>query len=160
MAVEVERKFLVKKLPPEVQASPSHDIRQGYLAIGANGDEVRIRERDGRCTLTVKSGRGIERTESEIEITGAQFNVLWDATKGRRVAKRRYLVQAHQHIFEVDVYSQPTVPSPVVEVEFPDRASGQNFVPPNWFGEEVTGDRRYLNQTLAQHGIQESESTA
>jgi CYTH domain-containing protein len=37
----------------------------------------------------------------------------------------------------------------LVEVEFPSEAAARAFVPPDWFGEDVTGDRRYRNRTLA-----------
>ena len=40
----------------------------------------------------------------------------------------------------------------VAEVEFPSEDEAGDFEPPAWIGEEVTGDERYLNETLATRG--------
>ncbi len=87
--VEVERKWLVNEVPPKALAAPAEPIEQGYLTIGTDGAETRVRRRDGRCTLTVKSGSGLIRGEHEIELTAQQFDALWPATEGRRVEKQR-----------------------------------------------------------------------
>jgi len=36
-----------------------------------------------------------------------------------------------------------------VEVEFDSEPDARLFVPPSWFGQEVTGDPRYQNAALA-----------
>jgi CYTH domain-containing protein len=40
----------------------------------------------------------------------------------------------------------------VAEVEFASEAQARDFEPPDWIGAEVTGDERYLNETLATKG--------
>ena len=40
----------------------------------------------------------------------------------------------------------------VAEVEFGSERQSRDFRPPAWLGEEVTGDRRYANQSLALGG--------
>ena len=40
-----------------------------------------------------------------------------------------------------------------VEVEFPTVKDAVLFEPPEWFGAEVTGDRRYSNASLVKYGI-------
>src|SRR6266699_5316820 len=52
--VEVERKFIVKELPPELDRFPSDRISQGYAAIAEGGREVRLRRSGENTTLTVK----------------------------------------------------------------------------------------------------------
>ena len=61
VTMEIERKFLVAAGPGRLDAHPSTAIEQGYLAIHADGTEVRIRRRDGVSTLTVKSAAGCAR---------------------------------------------------------------------------------------------------
>ena len=70
--VEIERKWRVTEAPAEALAAPSEHIEQGYLTVGADGGETRLRRRGERCSLTVKSGRGLVRAEHEIELTAAQ----------------------------------------------------------------------------------------
>ncbi len=54
--VEVERKFIVKELPPELDRFPSRAHLAGLSAIGEGGFEVRLRRRGESATLTVKRG--------------------------------------------------------------------------------------------------------
>ena len=51
-------------------------------------------------------------------------------------------------IFELDVFSGPLAPLMLVEVEFPSVEMAEAFVPPAWFGAEVTEDERYRNRAL------------
>ena len=81
---EIERKFLVDRLPDGYDQRPSAAIRQGYLAIAAGGNEVRIRSKGARFFLTVKDSGQMTRMEVEIELNLDQFNALWPATQGQR----------------------------------------------------------------------------
>ncbi len=54
---------------------------------------------------------------------------------------------------EVDVYRGPLAGLVTVEVEFDDLNSASMFSPPFWFGNELTGDSRYSNQSLAVDGL-------
>lgn len=83
-SLEIERKFLVKRLPPLDGARGVH-LRQGYLSVGVT--EVRLREVGEAYCLTCKRGAGRTRTEVEVEITADQFNALWGLTEGARVEK-------------------------------------------------------------------------
>jgi CYTH domain-containing protein len=151
--VEIERKWLVTDAPAEVLDAPSERIEQGYLTIGSDGGETRARRRGERWFLTVKSGRGLVRGEHEVELTQAQFETLWPATEGRRLEKRRHLVQGEDgHQIELDVYEGALNGLMVAEVEFDDPWRATAFVPPYWFGREVTDDPAYKNQRLAVDG--------
>jgi CYTH domain-containing protein len=149
---EVERKWLVPELPAEVLEGPppADAIRQGYLTIGDGGAETRVRRRGSQCTLTVKSGRGLVRQETEITISFEQFDELWPATEGARVEKQRYARRAEDgYVIELDVYGGALEGLIVAEVEFSDPWGAESFVAPYWFGREVTDDPEYKNQRLA-----------
>jgi adenylate cyclase len=146
---EVERKFRVHELPQSLGEGTR--LRQAYLAV--DGDvEVRVRDRAGTHVLTVKGGRGVQRTEVEVEISAADFDELWALAPDRRIEKTRHQVAVGGHVAEVDVYSGSLEGLVVVEVEFDDRDQAGEFVPPLWFGEEVTGDSRWSNAALAESG--------
>ncbi len=66
MAIEIERRWLVKALPPLVDAGAS--IQQGYLAVDADGIEVRRRSKAGKDYLTTKRDDGLVRSELECQI--------------------------------------------------------------------------------------------
>jgi CYTH domain-containing protein len=152
--VEVERKWLVEQPPGEALAVPGEQIDQGYLAITQDGTEVRLRRRGERRFLTVKSPGGLVRGEREVEITPEQFEALWPATDGMRVEKvRRVLDGGGGVAIELDVYAGALSGLTVAEVEFTDAEAASRFVPPSWFGREVTGDPAYKNQRLAVAGL-------
>jgi adenylate cyclase len=151
--MEIERKFLIPAPPPRLEGYPSSQVEQGYVAIDPAGTEVRVRRRAGQATLTVKGGRGRSRTEEELEIDGERFARLWELTAGRRVEKKRYELPAEGGLtIELDVYRGPLAGLTTAEVEFPSAEAADGFVPPSWFGEEVTEDDAYKNQRLAVDG--------
>ena len=53
---------------------------------------------------------------------------------------------------EVDVYGDALAGLLTAEIEFGSTEASAAFAPPDWLGTEVTGDRRYANQSLALHG--------
>jgi adenylate cyclase len=152
--VEIERKFLVPELPPGLERWPATRIEQGYLAIGDDGTEVRIRRRNGDAVLTVKGGEGRSRTEEEFAIDDGRFARLWPLTEGRRLEKTRHVIAASDGLnIEVDVYLGGLTGLSVAEVEFDTEAAADAFAPPAWFGREVTDDAGFKNQRLASEGI-------
>ncbi len=150
MGTEIERKWLLSDpLPPEVLAVDPELIEQGYLVIGGDGSEVRLRRKSGRPVLTVKSTGTISRSETEIDVSEEQYAALWPATEGRRVIKRRRRLADG---IEVDVYEGELDGLAVAELEFDSERAAADFDAPDWFGEEVTEDRAYKNQQLALRG--------
>jgi adenylate cyclase len=148
--MEVERKFLVPE-PPVLDGTESDEIEQGYLAIGADG-EVRLRRKGEKLLLTVKRGSGISRDEAEVELDREAFDRLWPLTEGRRLHKRRHVIQQGDSTIELDVYEGDLEGLVVAEIEFDSEEGARRFEPPDWLGEEATGDERYLNETLATRG--------
>jgi adenylate cyclase len=154
VATEIERKWLLSDAPPpEVLARDAELIEQGYLVIGADGSEVRLRRKSGRPVLTVKSAGALTRTETEIDVSEEQYAALWPATEGRRVIKQRRRLE---NGIEVDVYTGELAGLAVAELEFDSEAEAAAFTTPEWFGREVTEDRAYKNQQLALRGRPEA----
>jgi CYTH domain-containing protein len=150
---EIERKFLVDALPEGYEAHPFERIEQGYLAIGADGVEVRVRRRGDKTLLTVKSGPGQVRVEEELPIDERRFAALWPLTEGRRVTKTRYLIPLPgDALLELDLFDGALDGLRVAEVEFASEEASAAFTPPAWLGREVTGDPAYANQRLALAG--------
>ena len=147
---EIERKWLVRDPPADLDGFPAKQIDQGYVAIDADGTEVRVRRADGDAVMTIKQGAGRTRAEEEFAIPADRFERLWPLTEARRVEKRRHLLPGPDDLtFEVDRFAGDLEGLVVVEVEFPDEAAAEAFAAPAWFGREVTDDGRYKNQALA-----------
>ena len=150
--MEIERKFLVSEVPESASAASPIPIVQGYIAVEPGGREVRLRRKGDRFFQTIKSGTGITRLETEIELTGEQFEKLWPQTDGRRIEKDRREVPHRGHVIELDVFGGALDGLVIAEVEFGSLEDSRAFEPPDWLGEEVTEEAGYHNRNLALHG--------
>jgi len=146
---EIERKFLVRELPRDLTSYPHNKISQGYLVSLDDGTQVRLRKKGENYSLTFKRGTGNVREEREVDLSAEQFDALWPATEGKRLVKTRYEIPLGDRVVEIDVYHSRHEGLVVAEVEFDDEAEAKAFQPPDWLGEDVTGDPRYSNQLLA-----------
>ena len=146
---EIERKFLVRKLPKDLATYPSTELSQGYLVSMDDGLQVRLRKKSEQYSITYKRGLGNVREEREVALTAEQFSTLWPATEGKRLIKMRYEIPFGHRLVEIDIYGGKHEGLVVAEVEFEDEESAINFQPPEWLGDDVTGDPRYSNQLLA-----------
>jgi CYTH domain-containing protein len=148
-SLEIERKFLIHFLPPQILHSRHFNIAQGYLANETGGRHVRLRKKAKTALLTFKVNRGAAREEREIRLSAKQFATLWPATAGRRLHKVRYELPWKNLTIEIDIYRGRNHGLMVAEVEFPSQSSCRKFKPPPWFGREITGAKRYRNVRLA-----------
>jgi CYTH domain-containing protein len=161
VATECERKFIVDAMPPGVVLDAGVHLRQGYLAE-ENGVVLRVRimtdrevgaEGASSAVITVKAGGGLSRTEVEVAIPVAEAEQLWPHTAGRRLEKVRHRVPLGAHVAELDVYEGTLAGLLTVEVEFDSEAEAHRFVPPSWFGRDVTDQPEWSNAALARHGV-------
>lgn len=154
MTIEIERKFILPEVPAAERLGPGVHIRQGYLAE-EEAVEVRVRITPRNATLTVKAGTGFSRTEVDVPISVEQADALWPHTLRRRIDKTRHRVMLDHplgHVAEVDLYAGALAGLCVVEVEFSSETDAAAFIPPAWFGRELTGQRGWNNAALARHG--------
>jgi CYTH domain-containing protein len=135
--------------PPDLDGRKGVKIIQGYIAVSVKGAEVRLRRKGERFFDTVKTGKGLRRSEMEIELSKGQFKSLWPATRGRRLEKIRYTIKWRGKSIEFDVYKKKLAPLMVAEVEFTTLKQAKDFTPPPWFGREVTGEEEHKNVNLA-----------
>lgn len=149
--IEIERKFLVRKGNKfKTLAASSTHIQQGYIT--AKGATVRIRTRDDKGFLTIKSPSkdgGLSRYEFEKEISLEEARQLMALCEPPIIDKRRYLVEYAGHTFEIDEFYGDNEGLVVAEVEL--RREDEPFEKPDFIGEEVTGDRRFYNSHLRVH---------
>lgn len=148
MGVEIERKFLVRHDGWRPAVVSSVDIVQGYLANTARSS-VRLRVAGEAATLSVKGMTpGVRRDEFEypLPLEDAR-HMLATLCEGPLLEKRRHVVAAGAHRFEIDEFKGPNAGLVVAELELarPD----EPFARPAWLGEEVTDHARYYNFRLA-----------
>jgi CYTH domain-containing protein len=153
MANEIERRFLVDRVPDDARFESVDRLDQGYLAIDGPV-VVRLRRDQTGWVLCVKGGSGLVRTEIERHLEDDEGEQLWQMTVGRRIGKRRQTLQLETgDVAELDTFDADLEGLQIVEVEFRSEAAATRFQPPDWFGLEVTDDRRWNNAALATTGI-------
>ena len=148
MGIEIERKFLVVGDEWRAAVSSATRIRQGYLAQ-TDTATVRVRVRGDRGYVTIKGASvGIARSEFEYEIPVPDALAMLDTlAQGPVIDKVRHLVPVGRHMWEVDVFAGANAPLVMAEVELADAA--EEFVTPDWAGQDVSEDSRYYNVNLA-----------
>ena len=151
---EIERKFLVAKLPEGLENYRHFNIKQGYISTDPT---IRLRQRDDEYILTVKGAahaNGLDRAEFELPLSKEQFEKLWDKVETGTIDKKRYIIPLDDvHTAELDIYGGTLDGFMNVEVEFSSLKDAVLFDAPSWFGAEVTEDRRYSNASLVKYGI-------
>lgn len=177
--LEIERKFLVsaRNLPLSNKLADENagyysggdfQIIQNYIPNGETKLRLRYQHHqdsdDQGCSseishfLTAKSGQGLERQEVEIRIAKDIYNALLPKSKAM-LSKRRLIFLYRGHKIEIDMFEVSLRGLIIAEVEFETVEAAQAFVPPAWFGKEVTEDARYCNENLAQHGRPQDDNT-
>lgn len=151
--MEIERKYLVATLPENLDTFPHEEIEQGYLCTSPT---LRIRRMGDAYILTVKervvsASSAIVNREEEFALAPESYRRLKGKCEGKMVCKTRYRIPlACGLTAELDLFHSVHEGLRLVEVEFPDTAAAEAFVPPTWFGEDVSGDARYRNSYLSQ----------
>lgn len=148
--MEIERKYLVKCLPTDLEKYEKKRISQGYLCTEP---VVRIRRSDDEYFLTYKSRGLMAREEYEMSLTAEAFEHMLPKIDGILIDKIRYLIPLDErHIAELDVFQGTLEPLRLVEVEFESVEEANNFVAPDWFGDDVTNSGEYHNSNLSKRG--------
>jgi adenylate cyclase len=151
MALEIERKFLVKE--DTWRSEQGIQYRQGYLS-SVKERTVRVRTIGDTGYLTIKGiSKGPARTEYEYKIPVAEAEAMLDELCEKPlIEKKRYKIEFKGFVWEVDEFFGENQGLIVAEVELEEE--DQAFPKPEWVGEEVTGDPKYFNANLIHHPYQ------
>jgi adenylate cyclase len=150
MAIEIERKFLVRGDEWRSRVTGRRQIAQAYLSRHDKAS-VRVRIVDDRsATLTVKSHSAVvSRLEFEYAVPLSDARTLMDLRQGGVVDKVRHLVPHEGLTWEIDVFGGDNAGLVIAEVELPHPSL--KFSLPSWLGREVTHDPRFANSELARN---------
>ena len=158
MAIEIERKWLVKADTPIVWGR-SLEIKQGYL-YNKDKHVCRVRSvihrhisvggvgRSGYITVKGPSGSSHGPDEYEMQIPYAFAEKMLQGIP--IIHKTRYEVVENGFVCERDIFHSPEKVRglDMVEVEFEATSDAETFAVPLWFGKEVTNDPAYTNANM------------
>lgn len=145
--MEIERKFLIPALPDNLDSFPSRILEQAYLCTDP---VVRVRKSSDSYTLTYKSKGLMSREEYNLPLTEESYEHLKKKADGNIIRKRRFRIPCPPDLtIELDIFEPPFSGLILAEVEFKSEEEANAFLPPDWFGEDVTWSSRYHNSTLS-----------
>lgn len=159
--MEIERKFIIKQIPADLEKYPFKHIEQCYLNASP---VVRVRKEDDEYYLTYKGLGMMAREEYNLPLNKEAYYHLREKADGKIISKRRYLIPLpHPQVreglakppadysltIELDMFDPPFAPLILAEVEFGSTDAAEAFVPPDWFDQDVTYCKEYHNSYMA-----------
>lgn len=159
--MEIERKFIINTLPSDLEEYECLHVEQAYLSIDP---VLRVRKQNTKYFLTYKGQGMMAREEHNFPISEEAYYHLREKADGNIISKKRYLIPLHDPCFqegfpappkdytlmiELDVFDAPFAPLTMAEVEFGSKEAANAFVPPQWFGEDVTYNKEYHNSYMS-----------
>lgn len=145
--MEIERKFLIKNLPDNLTSYKARKIEQAYLCTDP---VVRVRRDNDDYYLTYKSKGMIVREEYNLPLTKEAYGHLLAKVDGNIITKTRYEIPEKDNLtIELDVFEGKFDGLLLAEVEFASEEEALCYIPPEWFGEDVSNSTKYHNSTLS-----------
>lgn len=157
--MEIEKKYLIKKIPIDLSGCKAVKLEQGYIAVQP---VIRIRRADDQYILTVKSKGLLARQEYELFLSEEEYISLLDKVEGNVLSKTRYIIpltatsgtcgdvlEDKKLNIELDIFEGDFKGLIYAEVEFPSCEMAEAFVPPDWFYRDVTFDNSFHNSSLS-----------
>ena len=152
--MEIERKYLIRQIPFSLDDHVFHRIEQAYLCTEP---VIRIRREDSRFYITYKSKGLMIREEHNLPLTEESYRHLLKKADGNIITKKRYKIPYKNtngsYTIELDIFSDILEGLILAEVEFTTEEEALAFVPPDWFGEDVTFSSKYHNSTLSSSNL-------
>ena len=154
--MEIERKFSLKCLPENLEQYECKVIEQGYLCTNPI---VRIRRSNDKYILTYKSKFGVEQTQSnvivnneiEMPLNKEGYEHLKQKVDSKIIEKRRYIIPLEGGLkIELDIFEGHLKGLCFAEIEFKSEKEAEEFQLLDWFEADVSNDKRYRNNYLAE----------
>ncbi|MBQ7534865.1 MAG: CYTH domain-containing protein [Stomatobaculum sp.] len=147
--MEIERKFVPEAVPGDLDRFLAVKMVQGYLCTDP---VVRVRQENDKYVMTYKGAGLMAHEEYNLPLTEEAFLHLLPKCDGRILQKTRYKMPVEGYptlTAELDLFSGELEGLVILEVEFPSLEEAVSFVPPAWYGKDVTEDPAYHNSAIS-----------
>lgn len=146
--MEIERKYLVKEIPENIEEYTHKELEQGYLCTEP---VVRVRREGEDYVLTYKSKGLMVREEYNLPLNREAYEHLLEKADGIVIKKTRYMIPQPGGLkIELDIFHGEHEGLVLAEVEFSSEKEANEYCPPEWFGRDVTFSSQYHNSVLSQ----------
>ena len=146
MNIEIERKFLINKIPENCKKSIH--IKQYYMHIDDNFVQRLRFFNNEKAIISLKQNcAGLSRYEFEYEIPLSDAKKIVSISNSNFTEKIRHIIYFDSIKWEIDEFLGDNKGLLIAEVEL--ESEGQHIALPDWIDSEVTNQNKYFNYNLA-----------
>ena len=147
MALEIERRFLIKNDNWKEFIDKKIYIEQGYLSKSLDGWITRIRctGKNSKITL-IKHIKGFTNFEFEYSIPRSDAETIM-SNLSSTIKKERFFLEVEKKSWIIDCFKENNYPLEIAEIELSNEE--EELFLPSFISKEITGLTQYLNFNLA-----------
>jgi CYTH domain-containing protein len=149
---EIEKTYLVKYLPNDLESYESREIYDIYLPKENPHPALRIRKNGDQYEITKKTkpnpNDSSHRIEETIKLTEHEFR-SFEKLEGKRVRKKRYRYPYNGHIAEIDIFLDKLSGLVLADIEFDSHETKDNQKMPEFCLADMTHEHVVAGGLLA-----------
>jgi len=147
MAIEIERRFLIKNDNWKEFITKKIYIEQGYLSKSLDGWITRIRCTSKNSKITLKKHlKGFTNFEFEYSIPRSDAEKIM-SNLSNTIKKDRYFLEIEKKSWIIDCFKENNYPLEIAEIELSNEE--EDLFLPSFISKEITGLAHYSNFSLA-----------
>ena len=156
MALEIERRFLLKNDNWKKFITKKIYIEQGYLSKSLDGWITRIRCTGKNSKITLKKHiKGFTNYEFEYSIPRSDGEIIM-SNLSNTIKKERFFLEIEKKSWIVDCFKENNYPLEIAEIELSNEED--DLILPSFISKEITGLTHYSNFSLANNPFSEWEN--
>ena len=153
MALEIERRFLIKNDEWKKFITHNTFIEQGYLSYDLKDWIIRIRFNGKNFKIALKKHiKNFTNYEYEYSIPNSEGEKIM-STLTKTIKKERFFLEFDQRNWIVDCFKDKNFPLEIAEIEL--NTEKERFSLPPFLSKEITGLKFFTNLSLTQHPFSE-----
>ena len=147
MALEIERRFLIKNDNWKQFINKKIYIEQGYLSKSLEDWIIRVRLTDKKSKIALKKHiKGFTNFEFEYSIPLSDAETIM-SNLSSTIKKERFFLEIEKKSWIIDCFKEKNYPLEIAEIELSDEE--ENILLPSFISKEITGMTHYSNFSLA-----------
>ena len=149
MAIEIERRFLIKNDNWKEFINKKIYIEQGYLSKSLDGWIIRVRFTGKDSKIAIKKHiKGFTNFEFEYSIPRSDAEtIMWNLST--TIKKERFFLEVEKKSWIIDCFKENNYPLEIAEIELSDEK--EDLFLPSFISKEITGLTHYSNFSLAKN---------
>jgi len=147
MAIEIERRFLIKNDNWKEFINKKIYIEQGYLSKSLDGWIIRVRLIGKNSKIALKKHiKGFTNFEFEYSIPRSDAETIMSDLSST-IKKERFFIEVEKKSWIIDCFKEKNYPLEIAEIELSDEK--EDLLLPSFISKEITGLTNYSNFSLA-----------